>query len=30
LQGAGRPIKWTALCFTPLPVPSCPACGPNS
>jgi hypothetical protein len=30
LQGAGRPIKWTALYFTPSPVPSCPVYEPNS
>src|SRR5277367_1175615 len=29
-QGAGCPIKWTTLCFTPCPVPSFPACEPNS
>ena len=30
LQGAGCPIKCTALYFTPCPVPSCPAYEPNS
>ena len=31
LEGAGCPIKWTALsCVAPCPVPSCPACEPNS
>src|SRR4029077_21294688 len=30
LQGAGRPIKWTAPYFTPFPIPSCPAYEPNS
>jgi len=30
LRGAGCPIKWTAFYFTPCPVPSCPACEPNS
>jgi hypothetical protein len=30
LQGAGCPIMWTTLYFTPCPVPSCPAYGPNS
>ena len=29
-QGAGCPIKWTTLYFTPCPVPSCPAYEPNS
>src|SRR5271170_1758053 len=29
-QGAGCPIKWTALYFTPCPVPSCPSYEPNS
>ena len=28
-QGAGCPIKWTTLYFTPCPVPSFPACEPN-
>jgi hypothetical protein len=30
LQGAGCPIKWTTLYFTPCPVPSCPAYEPSS
>src|SRR5882724_7499417 len=30
LEGAGCPIKCTAFYFTPCPVPSCPAYGPNS
>jgi hypothetical protein len=29
-QGAGCPIMWTTLYFTPCPVPSCPAYEPNS
>jgi len=29
-QGAGCPIKWTALYCTPCPVPSCPTYEPNS
>ena len=30
LQGAGCPIKWTTCYFTPCPIPSFPACEPNS
>src|SRR6202034_615986 len=29
-EGAGYPFNLTALYFTPLPVPSCPAYEPNS
>ncbi len=29
-QGAGCPIMWTTLYFTPCPVASFPACEPNS
>ena len=29
-QGAGCPIKWTTLYFTPCPISSCPAYEPNS